>query len=337
VEEYGPFEEVKTCHKGTLCAAQAQKEASMSGRIRWPDGKDFAFTIFDDTDCATCATVREVYAFVRDCGLRTTKSVWPVRGQHTPVNGGDTCAEPEYRAWVVKLQSLGFEIGYHMTTYHSSVREETRAGLETFAELFGQYPATMANHVGCTENLYWGSARVSGVHQVMYNLLTRYRNHNKFRGHIAGDAHFWGDMCKAKVKYVRNFVFPEINTLKACPWMPYHDPKRPFVNYWYSASEGADITSFNRMLAEKNQDRLEAEHGACIMYTHFGKGFYQNGVDRQFQRLMHRLSQKNGWFVPVSTLLDYIVQTRGHHTITEQERKRLERKWLLAKVTIGTT
>ena len=113
--EDGPFEEVKTYHKGTGCAAQAQKEANMSERIRWPDGKDFAFTIFDDTDGATCATVRDVYAFVRDCGLRTTKSVWSVRGQHTPVNGGDTCAEPEYRAWVVKLQSLGFEIGYHIT------------------------------------------------------------------------------------------------------------------------------------------------------------------------------------------------------------------------------
>jgi hypothetical protein len=81
----------------------------------WPDGKDFAFTVFDDTDGATVATVRDVYAFLRDCGLRTTKSVWPMRGPHTPVNGGDICAEPEYRAWVVKLQSLGFEIGSHIT------------------------------------------------------------------------------------------------------------------------------------------------------------------------------------------------------------------------------
>jgi len=74
-----------------------------------------------------------------------------------------------------------------------------------------------------------------------------------------------------------------------------------------------------------------------IMYTHFGKGFYQDGVDRQFQRLMHRLSKKNGWFVPVSTVLDYIMTTRGHHNITEKERKRLERKWLLSKVIIGPT
>ena len=78
-----PSREVMTCHKGTVCAAQAQKAASMSERIRWPDGKDFAFTIFDDTDCATYATVRDVYAFLRDCGLRTTKSVWPVRAAST--------------------------------------------------------------------------------------------------------------------------------------------------------------------------------------------------------------------------------------------------------------
>jgi hypothetical protein len=69
-------------------ASQAKKEAMMSGRIQWPDGKDFAFTIFDDTDRSTFATVRDVYAFLSDCGFRTTKSVWPVGGKQTPVNGG---------------------------------------------------------------------------------------------------------------------------------------------------------------------------------------------------------------------------------------------------------
>ena len=67
--------------------------------------------------------------------------------------------------------------------------------------------------------------------------------------------------------------FPEINTLRACPIMPYHDPQRPFVNQWYASSEGANCASFNAMLTEAAQDRLEAEGGACIMYTHFGHGF----------------------------------------------------------------
>jgi hypothetical protein len=91
------------------------------------------------------------------------------------------------------------------------------------------------------------------------------------------------------------------------------------------------------MLSEKNQDILEEENGACIMYTHFGKGFYNDGVDSRFESLMNRLRKKKGWFVPVSTLLDYLLQTRGHHDITDKERKRLERKWLLYKITIGTT
>jgi hypothetical protein len=91
------------------------------------------------------------------------------------------------------------------------------------------------------------------------------------------------------------------------------------------------------MLSEKNQDLLEEEHGACIMYTHFGAGFYDGQVDTQFQRLMKRLSKKNGWFVPVATLLDYIVKTCGPHHITQKERKRLERKWLMSKIITGTT
>src|SRR2546427_10812942 len=119
----------------TSVGLSGQEGSNVSSRIHWPEGKDFAFTIFDDTDCSTFATVREVYAFLRDYGFRTTKSVWPVRGQQAPINGGDTCEDPAHLAWVVSLQSTGFESGYHMTTYHSSLREETMAGLEKFAEL----------------------------------------------------------------------------------------------------------------------------------------------------------------------------------------------------------
>ena len=34
----------------------------------WPDGKRFAFTVFDDTDRATLDNVREVYALLADLG-----------------------------------------------------------------------------------------------------------------------------------------------------------------------------------------------------------------------------------------------------------------------------
>jgi hypothetical protein len=118
--------------------------------------------------------------------------------------------------------------------------------------------------------------------------------------------------------------------------MPYHDSQRPYVNYWFASSEGADINFFNKCISEKNQDRLEKEGGACIMSTHFAKGFYKNGVvNPRFKFLMKRLSKKNGWFVPVSTMLDYLLKIKGCHNITDKERNQLERKWLFNKIMIG--
>ena len=74
------------------------------------------------------------------------------------------------------------------------------------------------------------------------------------------------------------------------------------------------------------------------MYTHFAKGFFDGReLDRRFIALTKRLSRKNGWFVPVSTLLDYLLEIKGHHDIKNSERGRLERKWLLHKIRVGTT
>ena len=311
----------------------------MTNKITWPNGKAFAFTVFDDTDATTVDNGPPVYDFLRDCGLRTTKSVWPLAGEDAPeIVGGSTCAEPDYLKWVLQLQKEGFEIGYHNATFHSSRREQTRRGLDRFKELFGHDPLTMATHTTCREGMYWGDDRVSGLQRALYNLLTRNRGRGSFRGHVEGDEYFWGDLCRQRVKYLRNFVFAEINTLKACPQMPYHDPDRPFVKAWFASSEGGLAESFNQTISEENQDRLEAEGGACIMYTHFGKRFhYQGQLNPRFKTLVERLSRKNGWFVPVSTLLDHLAATRGVHTLGKGEQAGLERKWLWHKTRVGTT
>ena len=54
-------------------------------KVAWPEGKAFAFTVFDDTDACTVENTKPVYDFLRDCGLRTTKSVWPLAGTEPPV------------------------------------------------------------------------------------------------------------------------------------------------------------------------------------------------------------------------------------------------------------
>jgi hypothetical protein len=300
----------------------------------WPQGRRFAFTVFDDADSQTLENGKPIYDLLGDLGFRTTKSVWPVRGPREPSDHGETCDEPHYLRWVQELQRRGFEIGYHMATSHTSTRDETLRALDRFAEHFGDAPRTAANHYNCAENVYLGEARVSGLRRLAYNVLTGFRNRRRFFGHVPGHPLFWGDVCRARIPYVRNFVFGDINTLKQCPYMPYHDPERPFVNYWFAASEGANVDAFVARITEEAQDRLEAERGACIMYAHFGLGFYRDGVvDPRFRRLMRRLAAKGGWYVPVGTLLDHLRSERdGGREITEPERAMLEWRWLLHKM-----
>ena len=303
----------------------------------WPAGKRFAFTIFDDPDSQTFETGREVYALLRDLGFRTTKAVWPIRGNRQPSDHGITCADdPAYCDWLIRLKDAGFEIGYHNATPHTSNREETITGLNRFVELFGHNPDSMAHHYFCDENLYWGDCRLSGLHRAIYNALTRWDNHDRFFGHVEGHPYFWGDVCSERVRYVRNFVFADINTLAACPWMPYHDPARPYVNYWYASSDGANIESFLKCVNEQNQDRLEADGGGCIMYTHFGHGYVskEGKLDTRFRRAMERLAEKSGWFVPVKTMLDLLRQRNTQ--FSDADRRRLERRWLLHKIRFGT-
>jgi hypothetical protein len=304
----------------------------MMPKIEWPSGKDFAFTIFDDPDLDTVENVAAIYSFLHDIGLRTTKAVWPIRGNGTPKIGGATCEDEQYLKWILSLKDQGFEIALHNVTYHTSTRQETTHGLEIFNRLFGHYPRSMANHSGCNEGIYWGNSRLSGLQKVIYDTLHLSRQ-NVHRGHVETSSLFWGDLCRQRIKYVRNFSYGDINTLKVCPFMPYHDPDRPYVNYWFAVSEGATIESFNSMLSEENQDRLRSEGGACIMYVHLASGFLENGkLNKRFEVLMERMSKMNGWFVPARTLLDHILSTRGHYSISSRERNRLERKWLMHKI-----
>ena len=284
----------------------------MNTHMDWPEGKRFAFTVFDDTDSATLANVGEVYALLNDLGLRTTKTCWPLRGEaNRGANAGQTCEDADYLQWLLGLQDRGFELGWHGASWQSSCREETIRGLDAFAKQFGHDPKVGATHTGQNEGIYWAENRLSGLHSLLYSCLTRFRNRGHYRGQVESDPHFWGDLCKERIKYYRNFVFQDINTLKACPFMPYRDPYRPHVNLWFASSNGVDLSAYNRCLAEERQDRLEEEGGACIMYTHFAFGFMRDGkLEPRFRALMERLAQKGGWFVPVSRLLDQFEGSR---------------------------
>jgi hypothetical protein len=314
---------------------RSETNARVTPHVEWPDGRRFAFTVFDDPDAQPLGVSREVYALLQDLGFLTTKAVWLIEPPERNDPRGETCESPEFLAFCQRLQQRGFEIGYHNGAPGSLHRSEIIRSLDLFRSYFGHDPLSMANHYN-RDALYWGEARLSGAARAMYKLVHR-RPHQNF-GHVEGHPCFWGDVCQQRIRYCRNFVFREINTLKACPFMPYSDPDRPYVQAWFASAEGDKRDSYVRQISERAQDELEEQGGACIMYTHFGHGFVRDGkLEPEFKRLMTRLAAKGGWYVPVATLLDYLASRRGVHQLSRRERSRLEWSWFATKLLHGTS
>ena len=78
------------------------------------------------------------------------------------------------------------------------------------------------------------------------------------------------------------------------------------MKYWFSSSDGSGVSAFNELLSSQNLDRLEKEGGVCIVYTHFAYGFVdENGqLNATTKERLEDLASRNGYFVPVSQLLD---------------------------------
>lgn len=304
-------------------------------KICWPGGHKFAFTAVDDTDWSTVENTRPVYDLLAGLGMRTTKSVWMFDGRDSAGYQGQTCEDRPYLEWIYGLLGGGFEISMHNAAPVTSGRERTREALGRFQQLFGGGSLLHCNHRLCQENVYWGDCRLTGLRRRAYNWLTRDGRRGRFRGHVPGDPLFWGDLCLERVRYVRNFVFDEINTLKSCPDMPYHDPAKPFVNLWFASSEGGSLKRFLRTYTRENMERLAEQGGLSIAYVHFGSNFVRDGkVDPEFQRRLEFMARLDGWFAPASTVLDFLKAGRDREqcTISADRRARLEARWITRKI-----
>ena len=303
--------------------------------MKYPGGKTFAFSVIDDTDVSTVENIKPIYDLLETLGFRTSKTAWMKKcvGRSKNFYRSQTMEEPDYAEYVHSLKEKGFEICFHGASMESSPRELILDALEKFREHFGEYPRIHCNHAENRDNLYWGEERFNTPAIRLAYKLTHFSNRHYFSGHDPESDFFWGDACRNHIKYIRNFCYDEVNVFKINPSMPYRNPRCAFSNLWFSATDTPDVTHFNALLTEENLRRLEQEGGICLVATHFGKNFVVDGkVDEQASRVFRYLAGRPGWFVPVSTILDYLYENGLRGSISKKEIWNMEHRWIRYKI-----
>jgi hypothetical protein len=298
--------------------------------ITLPNGKRFAFTIFDDTDVGTLDSIRPIYDLLRDLGLRTTKTVWPLDFEGASAFAGSaTLEEPRYCEYLRTLQDAGFEIAFHGATMETSVRADTARALERFRDTFGCAPTSYAAHSYNRDNLYWGRYRFQNPFWRALYAATSGRNEPDYAGHVPGSDVYWMDLAP-ELRYVRSFTFAGVDLNRVTERFPYTTPGTPSIKGWFPSNDADNVQEFVELLSEQNLDALEAGNGICIVSTHLGKGFVREGrVRDDVVRVLESLSRRAGWFVPLTPLLDYVASQRGLSRLSSWEVFRLEGQWFL--------
>jgi len=293
---------------------ETEREISLSP---YPDGKNFAFTITADPDGNRLEKDKLIYDFFTEVALRTTIAVWvkeSTRSTGIPdipihIQYGDSCERGDYLRYMQELQKRGFEVALHGVSSGNDYREEIIEGYERFKGFFGAYPQINIMHATNLENIYWGKKVVGNALLRFFIGLLSDRANFPYEGEVPQSKYFWGDILKQKTKYVRLWGTSDINTLKFNPSMPYHNAQKPYVNYWFSFSDGSKVDLFNQLISDENINRLVNERGASIVYVHFAAGFVRKGqLNEIFKSRIETITQKrDGWFVPATTLLNRLL------------------------------
>jgi hypothetical protein len=297
--------------------------------LPFPEGKDFAVSFIDDTDLSTRENTQPVYEILNSLNIKGTKTVWVFKQKRTSafrkkdeksfisyVGTESTLEDKDYLDFVLGLQKRGFEIALHGVAAGNSYRPEIIEGINIFKSIFGSYPNINIFHEKNIENLYAGNCKLDFW---PLKLLEKITDNSDYQGHIQGSPYFWGDVAKGTIKYMRLpfHTISEVNTLKVNPSMPFHDPQRPYVNYWFASSDGSDCQRFNKLLSDANIKKLERENGVCLIYTHFAKGFCykKNGryeLNREFVNVISNLGRyTNVWCPTASELLDRLLACKN--------------------------
>ncbi len=306
----------------------------MKRKITWPQNFSFAFTVVDDTDGATVKNVKPVYDYLYSKGILTTKTVWVFPPKDDRYTGECLTDGSGYLEFIKDLKSKGFEIAFHNAASGGNTREETEEAFKIFKNELSVYPNMHINHANNVENIYWGYKRFSGPVRFIYKHL---KKGVSSLGDDERSEYFWGDLCKNNIKYIRNRTFNGINTLKEDTRVVYKETgKGKYSNYWFSSTDGMRLNATLKVLTKENIDKLEKEHGLCILYTHFAYDFVdENGnLSEDFKKAIDYLAAKNCWFAPASTILDWCLKDKEYKPSKLHEFL-MDIKWFFERIKKG--
>ena len=305
--------------------------------VSLPHGKRFAFSVLDDTDNANVANVGPIYALFRELGMRTTKTVWPLDcdpQERGIFEGSQTLQDPEYADFVRELVANGFEIASHNATMVSSERSRTVEGLEVLRSTFGSVPKIHCNHSQNRENLYWGANRYTNrTIRMLARGFGAVSGRSTFEGDDPASPYYWADLCERNFRFVRNFTFSRLDTSRLPPGGPYRRQDMPGIGYWFTTSDASDAVAFKRLFTRPRIDRLVRDGGVCILSTHLAAEYVVDGkVDSEIEATLRYLASFDGWFAPVSEILEHMLSARGEDGITPMQLFRLESAHVLDRL-----
>ena len=132
-------------------------QRDIKGRIldlKGPKGS-FILVITNDPDHGRTDDYARVFGALSKIGLRVTTSVFcNVENDDSELarhcHRGDThsLADSAYRDLMMELREQGHEIAFHGYSQVSNTRDKFIQGLETFKDIFGDYPFTYMEHGG---------------------------------------------------------------------------------------------------------------------------------------------------------------------------------------------
>jgi hypothetical protein len=295
----------------------------------YPAGREFAFTLLDDTDDMSLSKGRPVYALLQQHGLRTTKTVWARSvppAERGIYHAGETLQDPGQLEWIRALEQAGFEIAFHNAAMASSTRAQTMAALAALDASLARPVRLHCNHGQNQENLYWGHRRYrSGPVALLAWLAAGRRGRQVFQGEQPGSPFYWADIAEQRMHYLRNLSFSRLGGRSIPPGRPYREPRKLQRPVFFNTADAPDAEAFCRLVTPAAIEQLRRTGGWAIVSTHLGKGFHTpRGIHPGFRRIIEHLGQQPGWYVPVSTLLDHLCQQQGSAPLGRWQRLAME-------------